>query len=146
MDINELNTKLVSELREIAKVLGIADSEKLRKQELIDRISEIAKESQQDDSAETVDVDADKAGERTRKRVRTVKVAEPVAVGRTRVTSEEDQTKIEFTSKPADPVASESPTVSTPEPAPKASTRTDFDNVIVNEGVLEIMADGYGFL
>jgi transcription termination factor Rho len=146
MDINELNTKLVSELREIAKVLGIADSEKLRKQELIDRISEIAKESQQDDSAETVDVDADKAGERTRKRVRTVKVAEPVAVGRNRVTSEEDQTKIEFTSKPADPVASESPTVSTPEPAPKASTPTDFDNVIVNEGVLEIMADGYGFL
>lgn len=45
MDINELNTKLVSELREIAKVLGITDVEKLRKQELIDQIADIAKQS-----------------------------------------------------------------------------------------------------
>ena len=39
MDINELNAKLVSELREIAKLIGIADADKLRKQELIERIS-----------------------------------------------------------------------------------------------------------
>src|SRR5690606_9901185 len=109
MDINELNTKLVSELREIAKVLGIVDSEKLRKQELIDRISEIAKESQTDLAAETVDVDGDKGGERTRKRVRTVKASEPVAIGRNRAASEEDQSKLEFTNSPADPVVSETP-------------------------------------
>ena len=146
MDINELNTKLVSELREIAKVLGIADSEKLRKQELIDRISEIAKESQNEETVETVDADSDKANaERTRKRVRTVKTAEPVAVGRNR-SAEEEQTKIEFVSKPAEVTPTETPAPSIPESAPKASTPTDFDNVIVNEGVLEIMADGYGFL
>ncbi len=148
MDINELNTKLVSELREIAKVLGIVDAEKLRKQELIDRISEIAKESQQEQPLEVADVDSDKANaERTRKRVRTVKAAEPVAVGRNRVAAEDEQTKMEFASKPAaDSTPAEPITTPSPEPALKASTPTDFDNVIINEGVLEIMADGYGFL
>ena len=147
MDINELNTKLVSELREIAKVLGIVDSEKLRKQELIDRISEIAKESQQEQPVEVADGDSDKANaERTRKRVRTVKVAEPVAVGRNRVGTEDEQPKIEFASKSPESSPSETAVTPSPEPAPKTSTPTDFDNVIVNEGVLEIMADGYGFL
>jgi len=147
MDINELNTKLVSELREIAKVLGIVDSEKLRKQELIDRISEIAQEAQRGDAVETVETDSDAANaERTRKRVRTVKTVEPIAVGRNRVTNEEEQAKIEFISKPVEAAPSETQTSPTPEPSPKSSTPTDFDNVIVNEGVLEIMADGYGFL
>ncbi|WP_313191159.1 transcription termination factor Rho [Sphingobacterium sp.] len=148
MDINELNTKLVSELREIAKVLGIVDAEKLRKQELIDRISEIAKESQQEQTVEVSDVDSDKANaERTRKRVRTVKAAEPVAVGRNRVAADDEETKMDFVSKPAaESTPAESTTTPSPEPSSKASTPTDFDNVIINEGVLEIMADGYGFL
>ena len=148
MDINELNTKLVSELREIAKVLGIVDAEKLRKQELIDRISEIAKESQQEQTVEDSDADSDKANaERTRKRVRTVKAAEPVAVGRNRVAADDEETKMDFVSKPAaESTPTESTTTPSPEPSSKASTPTDFDNVIINEGVLEIMADGYGFL
>lgn len=148
MDINELNTKLVSELREIAKVLGIVDAEKLRKQELIDRISEIAKESQQEQTVEVSDADSDKANaERTRKRVRTVKAAEPVAVGRNRVATDDEETKMDFVSKPAaESIPAESTTTPSPEPSSKASTPTDFDNVIINEGVLEIMADGYGFL
>ncbi|MGX1640146.1 MULTISPECIES: transcription termination factor Rho [Sphingobacterium] len=148
MDINELNTKLVSELREIAKVLGIVDAEKLRKQELIDRISEIAKESQQEQTVEVSDADSDKANaERTRKRVRTVKAAEPVAVGRNRVAADDEETKMDFVSKPAaESTPTESTTTPSPEPSSKASTPTDFDNVIINEGVLEIMADGYGFL
>ena len=39
MNINDLNTKLVSELRQIAKSIGISDVEKLRKQELINQIA-----------------------------------------------------------------------------------------------------------
>lgn len=147
MDINELNTKLVSELREIAKVLGISDAEKLRKQELIDRITVIAQEAQQARSEEAPATDADEFGgaDRPRKRVRTVKAAEPVAVGRKK-SSEEEQPKIEFPSAPSEPEQVETPRPSTPpEPAAK-SNATDFDNVIVNEGVLEIMSDGYGFL
>ncbi|MGV6944319.1 transcription termination factor Rho [Sphingobacterium kyonggiense] len=147
MDINELNTKLVSELREIAKVLGISDAEKLRKQELIDRITVIAQEAQQARSEEAPATETDEFGgaDRPRKRVRTVKVAEPVAVGRKK-SSEEEQPKIDFPSAPSEPEQVETPRQSTPpEPAAK-SNATDFDNVIVNEGVLEIMSDGYGFL
>jgi transcription termination factor Rho len=41
-DTTELNDKLVSELREIAKSLGIADADELRKAQLISRIVEHA--------------------------------------------------------------------------------------------------------
>jgi len=39
-DTNELNDKLVSELREIARNLGIAEADELRKASLIERIVE----------------------------------------------------------------------------------------------------------
>ncbi|MCL7987895.1 transcription termination factor Rho [Sphingobacterium sp. lm-10] len=149
MEIKELNTKLVSELREIAKVLGIPDTEKLRKQELIDRISGIAansKESateQEEEVEESVETDA---APRQRKRTRTIGVAEPVPVGRrsaddTLVAERERPVVSERTTE-----TSTTPTVEQPASKPAAATATDFDNVIVNEGVLEIMPDGYGFL
>lgn len=40
LDITKLNDKLVSELRQIAQSLGIADTDTLRKQELISAIEE----------------------------------------------------------------------------------------------------------
>ncbi|MFD2741885.1 MULTISPECIES: transcription termination factor Rho [Sphingobacterium] len=148
MEIKELNTKLVSELREIAKVLGIPDTEKLRKQELIDRISEIAADSKdtapaQDEELEAAAIETDTTP-RQRKRTRTAGGVEPVSVGRRSA----DDTVVVERERPA---ASERPAESTAapveQPAAKASTTsTDFDNVIVNEGVLEIMPDGYGFL
>jgi transcription termination factor Rho len=148
MDINELNTKLVSELREIAKVLGIADVDKLRKQELIDRITVIAKQSIQEEEKTAEKVEA-VSSERTRKRVRTVKV-EPVAV--TKRTSPAEDSKAETSPSGQDLFSAASPSNSDSAPAlakTEASSPvlpTDFDNVIVNEGVLEIMPDGYGFL
>ena len=39
-DTNELNDKLVSELRDIARNLGVAEAEELRKAQLIERIVE----------------------------------------------------------------------------------------------------------
>ncbi|KGE15787.1 transcription termination factor Rho [Sphingobacterium deserti] len=140
MDINELNTKLVSELREIAKVLGIADVDKLRKQELIDRISAIAKQSIQE---EHVEAPVAEETDKPRKRVRTLKT-EPVAVTKRPAGEElrlESSSTEDLSARP----------VATTENAPKAEPSspvlpTDFDNVIVNEGVLEIMPDGYGFL
>lgn len=137
MEIKELNTKLVSELREIAKVLGIPDPEKLRKQELMERITKIATESQQGEAAE----EGGEITPRPRKRVRTVKT-EPTEDGSSTDTgSYADQEKsgqLESRDGDAD-VATESLTKT-------ISASADFDNVIVNEGVLEIMPDGYGFL
>lgn len=143
MDINELNTKLVSELREIAKVLGIADVDKLRKQELIDRISVIAQQSIQEEHKE---VAVAEEGERPRKRVRTLKT-EPVAVTK-RPSSDDVRTE---SPSPEESITRTAPsTENTPAPAKVENSApvlpTDFDNVIVNEGVLEIMPDGYGFL
>jgi len=147
MDINALNTKLVSELREIAKVLGITDADKLRKQELIDRITVIAKKSIEEDDQEDKAVEAP-AGERTRKRVRTLKT-EPVAI--TKRTSPADSLKADDVSstetQSETSVTSEKESTSTPKTETSSPVLpTDFDNVIVNEGVLEIMPDGYGFL
>jgi len=142
MDINELSTKLVSELREIAKVLGIADAEKLRKQELIDRITIIAKQSLAEETPEEAPVAEGVVAERPRKRVRTVKT-EPVAVVK-RTSNEEEETAVDTA-----PVANtlfDNPEAPKAEPSAPSVVPADFDNVIVNEGVLEIMPDGYGFL
>lgn len=145
MDINTLNTKLVSELREIAKVLGISDADKLRKQELIDRITIIAKQSIEEEGQEEVTVDAP-AAERTRKRVRTVK-AEPVAATKRPSLAEspatdEESSVVEDAVEEDDVEGASAAKSDSLAPA----LPTDFDNVIVNEGVLEIMPDGYGFL
>src|SRR5690606_27050585 len=160
MNISELNSKLVSELREIGKVLGIADVEKLRKQELIDKITEIAKQAEAEEKTEEAAPAPQPAGEeRPRKRTRTVK-AEPVAV--TKRTKTEEETTVTATASEGETPAASSTSSSTPTESPSAESaeqqstepkrldanvpNTDFDNVIINEGVLEIMPDGYGFL
>ncbi len=150
MDINELNAKLVSELREIARLIGIADADKLRKQELINKIVETGEEEArerkvQEEASITADVVA--ADERPRKRVRTIKAAEPVGFRSNRE---------EFSGESRDTVSSSKEEVSVEQPPVQRTsnggkiegptTNLDFDNVIVNEGVLEIMPDGYGFL
>src|ERR1700761_9637542 len=81
-DKTELNDKLVSELREIAKSLGIADAGELRKPELIanivqmEQLIEAARAQQnavENNYAEIPSAAANDAGEKTRKRIRTVK-------------------------------------------------------------------------
>ncbi len=148
MDINELNAKLVSELREIAKAIGIGDADKLRKQELIDRIIQTGDEnggSTEEVAAES-SADHDDTSERPRKRTRTVKT-EPVTVRRRSEDLPAEAYPVQERS--AEPVGeikvSAAPQVSAPK-AEAPVVPTDFDNVIVNEGVLEIMPDGYGFL
>lgn len=147
MDINALNTKLVSELREIAKVLGIADADKLRKQELIDRITVIAQQSAEEENHDDKATEGSTA-ERPRKRARTTVKAEPVAI--TKRAPLADDPKAEDTSTETEVLNSasnESGSASDPKMEVSSSALpTDFDNVIVNEGVLEIMPDGYGFL
>src|SRR5690606_23466676 len=148
MNINELNAKLVSELREISKLTGIADVEKLRKHELVAKIVETGEEEAKQGASEpaaAAENVVEVSSERPRKRTRTVKSVEPVSVRNTRVDLSAD------TREPAapaegrqEPVAASKPANGTKMEGPTGSL--DFDNVIVNEGVLEIMPDGYGFL
>jgi transcription termination factor Rho len=190
----ELNDKLVSELREIAKNLGIAEADELRKAQLISRIVEQqqlieAARAQQNivesnytpvtpvETVETVD--------KTRKRTRVLKpknqprVEVPLDDTNLFDLQEDEETQADEAENETPEVAAEAsetaPVAQAGETAPRTdepSTETraqkfdrrtngqnqnqqknqepainlDFDNVIVNEGVLEIMPDGYGFL
>src|ERR1700761_2165673 len=193
-DTTELNDKLVSELREMAKSLGIAEADELRKPQLISRIVEQnqlieAARAQQNavennySEIKAATPAAAENGEKTRKRIRTVKTNN----NQPRVEVPLDDTNL-FDLQDDEPQQEETETVtgevSKPESAEDAgeirsetSVRSaepstdgrpqkferrnnpnqqqkpqepainlDFDNVIVNEGVLEIMPDGYGFL
>jgi len=192
----ELNDKLVSELRTLAKSFGIDDADSLRKPELIAKITEqqglieAARLQQQTvtrDYAEHNEpvAEAEPAGDKPRKRTRVVKgktePRETVRLDDTNLFNGFDDEDI----RPQDiessiPAAVEAGIIAeeesvqpgeAPLQAPEAIARPqkferrntnqqnnnqqknqepainlDFDNVIVNEGVLEIMPDGYGFL
>ncbi|WP_295713101.1 transcription termination factor Rho [Mucilaginibacter sp.] len=190
----ELNDKLVSELRDIAKNLGITEADELRKASLITRIVEqqqlieAARAQQniveQNYAPITAEPAAEAANEKARKRTRVLKpktqprVEVPLDDTNLFDQEEEDQQNNEDAQNdiPApEPVASEATDNQPGETAPKVETPSadvrppqkfdrrangnpnqqkaqeppinlDFDNVIVNEGVLEIMPDGYGFL
>ncbi|UOE51595.1 transcription termination factor Rho [Mucilaginibacter sp. SMC90] len=189
----ELNDKLVSELREIARNLGIAEADELRKAQLVARIVEqqqlIEAARAQQNLVESnytptpaPGEEAAETAEKPRKRTRVIKTKE---LAKPRVEVPLDDTNL-FDSQEDEPVQeepeTEAPAVTAETEAPQAGeavTRTeevvpearpqkferrvnsnnqnqqkaqeppinlDFDNVIVNEGVLEIMPDGYGFL
>src|SRR5690554_737812 len=83
MDITELNAKLVSELREIAKLIGITDADKLRKQDLINKIAANELEQKSTETVEKTEIITEEkqendSSERPRKRVRLAKSAQPV--------------------------------------------------------------------
>ncbi|MBB5397670.1 transcription termination factor Rho [Mucilaginibacter sp. AK015] len=189
-DTIELNDKLVSELREIAKSLGIAEADELRKAQLIGKIVEqqqlieAARNQQatvENNYAEKPAVAAAENIEKTRKRVRSVKTKD-----QPRIEVPLDDTNL-FNQEDDEPLTDDNENAATPEATrigevaetgetteqagqpeqPAAESRPqkfdrranqnqpknqepavnlDFDNVIVNEGVLEIMPDGYGFL
>jgi len=202
-DTIELNDKLVSELREIAKSLGIAEADELRKAPLITAIitqqqlietarnqQNIVENNYAEKPAATAPAPAASENtEKTRKRTRTLKTKEQprveVPLDDTNLFNQEDDDE----QQPEDAdgnnetavTAQPAPTSETPEqagekteqadqPEQPAATENrpqkfererrapqqqkaqepainlDFDNVIVNEGVLEIMPDGYGFL
>jgi len=174
----ELNDKLVSELRSIAKSYGVENADALRKQELIKAILEqqelieAAKNTIDNPESEAQSAAEDKP----RKRTRTLKskpAEKPEVVlddatlfdlpeeddqkgGET--APEEIQTPAQHTSsreekQPADNRGqkndrriSGSNTNGNQSQTSSSNATLDFDNVIVNEGVLEIMPDGYGFL
>ena len=173
VDTNELNDKLVSELREIARSFGVENADGLRKQDLINKIveqKELIEAARQNTPANDEPIAAEE--EKPRKRARTVRSKDsgdrPVAPSREETPvlefPDSDDEAVEesvtagaeagrertadrfqkFEKRPA-ANAQQRPAENRPaEPAP--ASNLDFDNVIANEGVLEIMPDGYGFL
>ena len=189
VNINELNDKLVSELREIARSFGVDNADSLRKPDLVIKITEqqeLIEAARQLSSSENGEAsaqpDAEGEDDKPRKRIRTVK-PKVESIQRNTVSREEtphfdfpsqdDQEPSQETQEnalatengenPAEGATTES-TTQTESRFQKFEKRTnnlprtnenkvsepaanlDFDNVIANEGVLEIMPDGYGFL
>jgi transcription termination factor Rho len=183
-DTNELNDKLVSELRDIARNLGIPEAEELRKAQLIERIVEqeqlIETARAQQNTVNTIYTPKNEPvaenTEKTRKRTRTIKAAAPL---RPRVEVPLDDTNLfdneeessdrevendspvmmeeDVDSQPSGenesrndedqlPKFEKKPVQQNSHSKAQEAINLDFDNVIVNEGVLEIMPDGYGFL
>lgn len=189
----ELNDKLVSELREIARNLGIAEADELRKAQLVARIVEqqqlIEAARAQQNLVESnytptpaLGEEPAETAEKPRKRTRVIKTKEQA---KPRIEVPLDDTNL-FDNQEDEPAQDDSeaeiPAIVAETETPQAGetvTRTeevvpevrpqkferrvnsnnqnqqkaqeppinlDFDNVIVNEGVLEIMPDGYGFL
>lgn len=182
-DTTELNDKLVSELREIAKSLGIADADELRKPQLISGIVEMeqlieaarAQHATVENNYKPINAPADEdPGDKPRKRNRTVKGAKPrvevplddanlfdideEAPAGDNENEGEVLSQVADAAEEIDTVAPAMPEVADTRPQKferrannqqkqqEPAINLDFDNVIVNEGVLEIMPDGYGFL
>ncbi|TXI15174.1 MAG: transcription termination factor Rho [Pedobacter sp.] len=203
LDITKLNDKLVSELRQIAQSLGIADTDTLRKQELISAIEEqnghaqvplslseatlpntssVMVTASQTNHSETK---MDKGTEKGRKRTRSGKVSldatrphlevPSVSLSDTHSNTSNQasarQSSFNASKEVASSVQNEVVVKSVPTTVPTNSmelrkaehrhgqnqghtsknqeapiTNMDFDNAIINEGILEIMPDGYGFL
>ncbi|MBE7178647.1 MAG: transcription termination factor Rho [Mucilaginibacter polytrichastri] len=196
---SDLNDKLVSELREVAKSLGIPNAENYRKQELIKHIEEQQTLIDSAREAQTTEPEAADEDDKPRKRARTARKKEEtvsVADDNTLFTPETREPEAQFLPAKEDvPAPAESETPVSEQPAerqrnynegqgqqrqrferrqnpnpnsnqnqngsyqngernqPKQQSEKqepainlDFDNVIINEGVLEIMPDGYGFL
>lgn len=179
MNINELTTKLVSELRQIAKSIGIREVDKLRKQELINQIVASGTASKEEPSSPVVENERPQEQEHSasseaekpkRNRTRTTVSAssrqgEPDPTESRTPSANRDQPTVKKEKKENETRDSSSArSENTPskgrierkqnhsqhsnkaENTSSSPINLDFDNVIVNEGVLEIMPDGYGFL
>lgn len=199
LDSNKLNDKLVSELREIAQNLGVADTDTLRKQDLIQKIIDNSANPSSPEGVKTGNGETDNNASdgKPRKRLRSVKAKnetrqhQEVHLDNTRTFDfpedeeisqqdaikespeqqnssepqnlDEDQTQAEEQNQPGNTEKSIEPKTGGQGESKKFDRRQnqsnssqnrnqepainmDFDNVIVNEGILEIMPDGYGFL
>jgi len=170
--IEQLDDKLLSELREIAESLEISNSKKLSKQELVYKILDIQasnpdaalpKKSStiyKEEKKEVIMSEAPKKRPRVkRENVKEVENSiETTSMEKENLYSPEAVEK-SFTSFKSDPIASfnvdfgdekektEAPVRVKAAPAgPAGVPLRDFDGIITNSGVLEMMQDGYGFL
>ncbi len=157
--IDDLNVRLLSELKEIAEELGVKNAKKLAKQELIYKILDLQALSEPAPAEKKAPANGDKNKMRPRKRENVAPTPKPEKELSSDELLESIDLEMEspitgFEQKEQEQKEQERPqTQNRPEPReerPQAARREnsikDFDGVIANEGVLEIMQDGYGFL
>lgn len=173
-NIEELEDRLLSELKDIAEKLGIQNFKKLQKKELIYKILDqqaVMPEPQLTENKQMMTIDNTEDGSRDekepRKRIRkreNVKETEPANEDFPSFSSSNEFVFEPFqreseplfeTAAPAvstfEEIREEKPVerIKSPRQTPQNSggvSMREFDGIILNSGVLEIMQDGYGFL
>jgi transcription termination factor Rho len=163
-DILELNKKLVSDLRTIARDLGIKKVESIKKQELIYKIldQQAINDSKDKKSSKTPEKSTEKKEKKERIR-KTVQKVEPVVSEKKEAEKEKPQKKEEV----VETEVKEKPVLEEKRPQKEHQRHDsngkkdhyhqrnqkrqkeklyDFDGIISNSGVLEVMPEGYGFL
>lgn len=175
--IEELNVRLLSELKEIAEELSLKNYKKLSKEELVYKILDqqaITPEEKLPKKKASDDKSDDKQKKRPRKRENVTEKKDAKEMSADELLEsfdlELDKSTTSFDDKKIEPkkeLKSETPELKEdkkdkrlekPDNRDKKNERRDdrdkkkesaikdFDGVIENEGVLEIMQDGYGFL
>jgi len=167
--IDDLNVRLLSELKEIAEEIGVKNAKKLSKQDIIYKILDQqavnGEATAEKKSAPSTSVSEAEPERKLRPRRReNVAPAPPVQKNDADFSSDEilDSIDINFDTPATTFNGSDSDSESTSvieeqarpgkgetkeeKPQPFRPSIREFDGAISNEGVLEIMQDGYGFL
>lgn len=174
--IDDLNLKLLSELKEIAEGMGVKNAKKLAKEELVYKI--LDQQALTPESTPKTEGTERKMRPRRRENVAPVAAAVSSAAkelgNQKEISSEEMLQNMDIEISPSvtsfdepveTPVIQQTESVSQTEQRdekpfqnqnqnpnqntqqkPNINNVRDFDGVVSNEGVLEIMQDGYGFL
>ncbi len=163
-DILELNKKLVSDLRTIARDLGIKKVESIKKQELIYKIldQQAINDSKDKKSSKAPEKPTEKKEKKDRIK-KAVQKVEPVVSEKKEIQKEKPQKKEEV----VEVEVKEKPVIEEKRPQKEHQRHDsngkkehyhqrnqkrqkeklyDFDGIISNSGVLEVMPEGYGFL
>jgi len=169
--IDDLNVRLLSELKEIAEGMGVKNAKKLAKQDLVYKILDqqaIAEDPTTAPKQVLTGENDRKMRPRRRENVAPEVTPKPLEEEQEKeLTSDEilqsidsieiDQNAVRFddSTEQTPPIVTEvqrrEPREERPNPNQSQQPRKenlirDFDGVVSNEGVLEIMQDGYGFL
>jgi transcription termination factor Rho len=159
-NIEDLNVRLLSELKDIADDLGVKNYKKLAKKELIykilDQQAANPEKVEKTQKSQTPDFEDEAPEEITGKIAKRVNVREKEEKEDTRESTademlqsfdmELDESISSFdTSKGPERPAEQRPDLRKDQ-KPKKAPIKEFDGASENEGVLEIMQDGYGFL
>jgi transcription termination factor Rho len=156
--IDDLNVRLLSELKDIAEQMGVKNAKKLSKQELVYKILDQQAVTGEAPSSKKPAPPAEGRMMRPRKRENVAPKPEKdlstdELLDSINVELDSSVTRFEEQPEPA-AVAPQEPQQPRPEvrepreerPQQNRTNIKDFDGSIGNEGVLEIMQDGYGFL
>ncbi|HEY3430836.1 MAG TPA: transcription termination factor Rho [Cyclobacteriaceae bacterium] len=166
--IDDLNVKLLSELKDLAEQMGVKNAKKLSKQELVYKILDQQAISGEAPGSKKTAAPSNNEGRimRPRKRENVAPNAAPPAKQEKELSSDEllDSINVDFDSSvPRFEEPEQAAPVQHQDSQPRNEVREpredrpqqpqqvrpnikDFDGAIANEGVLEIMQDGYGFL